>query len=324
MRRTGALLASTAAVLLCLPATAQAVAGCAVSALPVPSGAPDGGVATAILDRDTFVGFTNEPIQGQLWRNGSVTPIPIRPDEVSPSGLVVGSSANGQRGARLQLGGTPQLAGYDTILGDVNTAGDSVGTYLTIGQLPDKRNAVWWRAGAAAPTTLPGPQFTGASAIDDLGYKIGIGETMAGERRSLVWDQNGNILRQFGPYPAGQTVIELKDIDDGIAAGVRISGGGVEDIVLVDVRTGGITPVPGTSGFEPLRISDGSVVGFDIDTMRLALWHGGVRYDLPALPNTTPRLVFDLEVYGTTAVLSGFSYRGSSGFFKVPTVWVCG
>jgi len=327
MRRTGAVLVSIAVTLLGMPAVAGtagavgAAAGCVPTALPVPPEADRGGVATAILDLGTYLGWTGDPVQGRIWQNGSGAPLGISPYSVNSAGLAVGSTSSGARRAvRLQLGGTPEYGTYDSSMAEVNANGDAVGTLLTV-SFP-RRNALWWRPGDAQPTNLPGPSYTGAWAIDDLGYKVGYGETSQGERRELIWGPDGQIVRQFGPYTAGDTKIYPRDIDDGVALATRQQPNGAKDLVLVDVVTGSVSPLAGTSGLDAELIRDGWVVGTK-DIVTPVLWHNGVRQNLPALPGTSPRAVSDLKVFGSTAVLAGFSYPESSGWFQTPTVWKC-
>ncbi len=327
MRRTGAVLVSIAVMLVGTPVGAagavETAAACVPTALSVPPGAADvGGSATAILDASTFLGWVDDPTQGRIWRSGAGSVVGMSPHAVNASGLAVGSSTSGARRAvRMRIGGALEYGPYDSSMSDVNAGGDAVGSLFTV-PFP-RRNALWWRAGDAAPTNLPGPPYTGAWAIDDLGYKVGYGETAQGERRELIWGPNGQIVRQFGPYAAGDTKIYPRDVDNGVALATRRQpNGGARDLVLVDVVTGAITPLAGTNGLDAELYSDGWVVASkDISTP--ILWHNGVRQNLPALPGTTPRLVDDLKVIGSTAVLAGFSYPESSGWFQTPTIWKC-
>lgn len=317
------MLAAVVLALLGSPVSAgAAAAGCATTDLPVPQSASEGGSVDGIRADGTYVGWSNSPQQGQQWNNGAVGSLPINGYAVNASGLVVGSATTGYRAARVQIGGTVQYGPYDAGMNDVNASGDAVGSLMTIGGLPDRRKALWWRPNEAQPRELPGPVFTGATAIDDLGYKVGIGDTWEGARSWIVWGANGEIVRQFGPYAAGQTRISLHDIDDGVAVATRWPASGAKDIALVDVATGAITPVPGTSGFEAQEISDGSVVGMDAN-FQFALWHLGTRYDL-TVSRPTPHTVADLEVFGTTALVSGYRLLQSSGYLKTPTIWRCG
>lgn len=315
------MLATVVLALLGSPVSAGAV-GCSTTNLPVPPSASEGASADGIRAAGTYVGWSNSPQQGQQWDNGVVSSLPINGYAVNASGLVVGTAISGYRAARVQIGGAVQYGLASTGMNDVNASGHAVGSLLTVSLLPNRRKALWWHPNEAQPRELPGPELTGATAIDDLGYKVGTGETRQGARSWIVWGANGEIVRQFGPYAAGQTWISLHDIDDGVAVATRWPASGPKDIVLVDVVTGAISPVPGTSGFEAQEISNGSVVGMDAN-LQFALWHLGTRYDL-TVSRPTPHTVADLEVFGTTAVVSGFRLLQSSGSFKTPTIWRCG
>lgn len=328
MRRTGAVLASVAVVVLGVPISvavpAAATAGCSVSALPVPPSSANGGSAETILEPGTYLGWTDAPYVGELWQDGAVSSLPIIPDEVNSGGTVVGSV--GSRAARLQLGGTVQYGSTNpSFMNDVNEAGDAVGTRSTPGVWPPYwYEALYWQHGTTTATALPGPQYNHALAIDDLGYKIGWAETYQGERRYLVWGADNTIVRQFGPFAAGETKIAPQDIDDGVVVADRYPPTGAKDIVLVDVVTGAITPLPASGGLNAIAISNGSVVATDVDFATFVLWHNGVRHVLPELPDRSTRDVADLEVFGATAYLSGFSYPATTGWFETPTVWQCG
>lgn len=327
MRRTGTVLLSVAAALLVVPIPAAAAVDCTPTTLPVLPGTTGGGSVSATLDADTFLGWMNDPYQGVIWRNGAVSSLDIVPDEVSSSGLVTGAVWNGQpRAARMQLGGVPEVgSSRPSHLEDVNSAGDSVGWQTNAFAPPTDYDALWWKHGDAAPTLLPGPYRTSASAIDDLGNIVGYGETAEGERRWIVWGSDGAIKRQFGPYTSGQTVIAPTDIDDGIAVADRDPASGETDIVLIDVATGATTPVADSSGWISLQISNGSVLAQDADiTLTYRLWHNGVTYNLPSPPNQRASRVADLDVIGSIAVVTGFSYPSGPGSFQTPVVWRCG
>lgn len=327
MRRMGTVLLSVAAALLVVPVPAAAAVDCAPTTLPVLPGTTGGGSGSAILDTNTFLGWMNDPYQGVIWRDGSVSSLDIVPDEVNPSGLVSGAVWNGQpRAARMQLGGTPEVGSTrPSHMEDVNSAGDSVGWQSNLFGPPSDYDALWWKRGDAGPTLLPGPYRTSAGAIDDLGNMLGYGETTEGERRYIVWGPDGTVKRQFGPYITGQTRLSPTDIDDGIAVADRRPPSGEQDITLIDVDTGTVTPIAGSSGWTAMQISNGSVLAQDADiTLTYRLWHNGVTYNLPSPPNMSSSRLFDLDVLGSTAVVVGFSYPDGPGFFQTPVVWRCG
>jgi hypothetical protein len=276
----------------------------------------------AILEQGTYLGWVGDPGKGRIWRNGVGSQLAIVPHYVNAAGLVVGTSQTGsRRAARMQLGAVPEYGPTNTSMDEVNASGDAVGGYFTVAPYP-ARHAMRWLHGQAAPTNLPGPPYSGAWAIDDLGYMVGYGETAQGQRRELIWGPDGQILRQFGPYAAGDTKIYPTDIDDGVALATRQQPNGARDLVLVDAVTGAITPLAGTNGLDAELYRDGWVVGSE-DIVTPVVWHNGARLNLPALPNTSPRAVYDLKVFGSTAVIGGFSYPASSGWFQTPTIWQC-
>lgn len=333
MRRTGAVLASIAVMVLGMPAVAEesgvtgAAAGCVATALPVPpDAAEDGAVVNAILEPGTYLGRTAAEVgEGLIWRGGSSAPLEINPYAVNASGLVVGGSEDFHSdAARMQLGGTPEYSWNSTYLDQINTAGEAVGGVVFVHTLGVVMRAVWWRPGDAEPAYLPGPSSSDALAIDDLGYKIGYG-TSSGERRELVWGPDGQIMREFGPFGDGDTELYLRDIDDGIALATRYQPNGAKDLVLVDVVTGAVTPLPNTDGISGELFEDGWVAG-TVDLSTPVLWHNGVRYDLPpAVSDTKPRYINDLKVFGSTAVLAGSSspVPGTGSWYLTPTIWRC-
>jgi hypothetical protein len=267
----------------------------------------------------------NDPYQGVIWRNGSVSSLNIVPNEVNATGLVAGS-VSGPRAARAQLGGTPEVGSpRPSSMADVNAAGDAVGWQTNWYAPPSDYDGLWWKRGATAPTLLPGPYRTSARAIDDLGNMIGWGETSAGERRYMIWGPDGTIKRQYGPYASGETVVALDDVDDGIAVATRYPASGARDIVLIDVATGAMTPVSGSSGWLALKISKGSVLAEDAALTRThRLWHNGVTYNLPEPAGMDSSRVFDMNVIGSTAIAVGFSYPEDTFSFQHPVVWRCG
>lgn len=333
MRRIGAALASVAVVLLGTPAVAEtpaetsaqasAAAGCTATALPVPADATGGASVAAIVEPGTYLGRSgSEPYQGMMWRNGTLSPLPISPSAVNPSGLVVGyePGVNG-RLARMRLGGTPQYSWNSTYLDDINADGVAVGS-LVFADLVLIAHAVVWRPGEAEPTTLPGPVRTGAWAIDDLGYKIGYGQTSEGERREVVWDADDRIVREFGPYDDNDVKLYPRDIDDGVALTTRYQPSGAKDLVLVDVVTGEVTALPDTDGLRGEHYEDGWIAGDAGDFVTPVVWHDGAQVSLPAPPGTEPRLIEDVHVVGSTAILSGYSVSYSPRYLT-PTVWRC-
>jgi hypothetical protein len=331
MRRTGVILTSIATALLGMPTLADAsgaavaATGCVATALPVPTGATGGGSVTAILEPGTYLGAAGADFnQGLIWRNGVNSPLAIVPSSVNASGLMVGTSGGNGRSARMQLGGTPQYGGYYTYFDEINSEGDAVGGIVFV-DLATVRKAVWWRPGNALATELPGPVYASAMGIDDLGYKVGHGQDSTGLRRELVWDANGQITRQFGPYSDNEVQLYLTDIDNGVALATRYHPNGTKDIALVDVRTGAVTPLANTNGVRADIYEEGWVAGEADDLITPVLWHNGAQVSLPALPNTRPSWIQDVKVFGSTAIVAGYSVPlpGSGSWYRTPTIWRC-
>jgi hypothetical protein len=299
---------------------------CTSTVLPVLPGT-SGGSGSAILDANTFLGWMNGPHQGVIWRNGSISSLNIVPDEVNATGLVAGAvNSSPPHAARAQLGGLPEIGSTrPSHMIDVNSSGDQVGWRTNLYAPPSDFDGLWWKRGDAAPTLLPGPYRTSASAIDDSGTMIGWGETSQGERRYMVWGPDGTIKRQYGPYASGETVVALVDIDNGVAVATRYPASGATDIVLVNVATGTMTPVAGSSGWAALKLSKGSVLAQNATALlTYRLWHNGVTYNVPSPAGMRASRLFDLNVIGSTAIVLGFSYPENSSSFQHPVVWRCG
>jgi len=323
----GTVLLSLAAALLVVPVPAAAAVDCSAATLPVLPGSAGGGSGAAILDSDTFLGWMLDPSQGVIWDNGTVSSLAISPSAVNSGGLVVGDVGTGTpHAARMQLGGSPETGSTrPSQMEDVNSSGDSVGWRTNVFAPPTDWDALWWKHGDAAPTLLPGPYQTSASAIDDLGNIVGYGQTAQGGREWIVWGPDGTIKREFGPYTSGQTVIATTDIDDGIAVADRDPAVGETDIVLINVDTGAMTPVAGSSGWVSRQISNGSVLAQSADLSTYRLWHNGGTFNLPSPAGLGYAHPIDLNVIGSTAIVVGFAYPETGpGFFETPVVWRCG
>lgn len=331
MRRTGVILTSIAVALLGTPTLADAsgaavaATGCVATALPVPSGTTGGASVSAILEPGTYLGAAGSDFnQGVIWRNGVGSPLAIVPSSVNASGLMVGTVGSNGRSARMQLGGTPQYGGYYTYYDEINSAGDAVGGLIFI-DLATVQKAVWWRPGNAQATDLPGATYASAMGIDDLGFKVGHGNNKDTPRRELVWDANGQLVRQFGPYNDNEVKLYLTDIDNGVALATRYHPNGTKDMALVDVRTGAVTPLANTGGVRADIYEDGWIAGEADDFVTPVLWHNGAQVSLPALPNTRPRWIDDVKVFGSTAIVAGYSapLPGSGSWYRTPTIWQC-
>lgn len=325
MRRTGVVMTVLSAALLGLPAgagadAAPAAVACAVRTLNLPGASAS---VTAVVDRNAFLGDSGG--SGYLWRNGVTSTVPIRPDAVNSSGMILGSRSGttSQEVARVPLGGgTPQYGGREIYTSGINDAGVAAVDYFTVGGLPGLvSHAMSWKPGDATPTRLSGPNVSGARAIDDLGYIVGFAD--GASRYALAWGPGGDIVLQLGPFAPTEPRIAFGDIDNGVAAAGRYPRSGEPDIVLVDVRTGAITPVPGTTGYGGERYEDGALLGWDPED-GYALWNDAQRYELTELPNTIPvrMRVNDMKVFGDTVVIAGTQDR--QDFTHIPVVWECG
>jgi probable HAF family extracellular repeat protein len=174
-----------------------------------------------------------------LWDNGSITDLtPAPTDQSTPSGIndfgQVLATRNYWQAFIWHSGVTtelPHLGGGVGVAGDINNAGQAVGTSYTTEQneLGPLAHAVLWENGVAIDLgVLPGDEDSNAQAINEHGVIVGA----TGRTEPEIYE---NFFRPFIyedgvmtaiPTPS-QEAYALDVNDDGVVVGLMRTGGGV-------------------------------------------------------------------------------------------------
>lgn len=316
--------AAVLSVAAALVAPAAAVAAvCTPTALPnLPGVMPHEVTGTDYAG--TYVGRgddTGEPA-GLVWQGGQVSRLPhgFVPYDMNRAGLMSGYverenfPSSYRVGALMELDGTITYldSGYSVAAAGMNERGDAVGWIYP--QHPVVHFAALWPAGVPDAEVLD-PSWYVPIDIDDAGVSIGKPQDVTQPQR--IWRFDGTVLSNYGPYPAGRSSIDLADIDDGTVAAKRTRPDGRFEVVLIDVTTGAVTALPGSSSGTPLEIENGVVVGRG--PQGATMWRSTGATVLPAPRGATAREATALNDDGTE--VAGISV--TAGGEAVATVWRC-
>ncbi|MCT2583890.1 hypothetical protein [Actinophytocola gossypii] len=326
MRRTSAVLLSATVVALGLPAAGQATAeadasACAVSTLPNPA---DGtATVTAMTGNTTFYGSVS-PVgngSGVVWRDGAIVDaLAFNPVDANASGVLIGyrytpdtrwSQPVGQRPGEepVDIGSTQDA------VHEINDAGTYVGSG-TVGHWPYYFSIAFvgsadtW-TGYALESSLDVP--IAALAVDDNGDVLGRSDyDRDGVRTAAVWrDGASGAPQDLGPADE----LDPEDIDAGT---VLVNRALHDDIALIDLASGDVTAVPGSTGYRGISLKNGTILANSADGY--ALFRDGTSTDLAPPAGSTITSAGALSSDGTTV---GGQTRTSAGAL-VPTVWRCG
>ncbi|MGB3437896.1 MAG: hypothetical protein WBA97_04000 [Actinophytocola sp.] len=260
---------------------------------------------------------------GVVWQDGQVSRLPngFVPFDMNRAGLmsgnvsVAGFPTSYQRSALMRLDGTTTYltTAYSTAAAGMNERGDAVGWVYP--DHPVIHFAALWPSGATEYDVLD-PSWYVPVDIDDDGVSIGKPQDETQPQR--IWRFDGTVVRNYGPYPAGHSSIDLADIDDGSVAATRTRPDGRFEVVVIDVATGAVTALPGSASGTPLEIENGVVVGRG--PHGATMWRPSGATVLPAPSGLTTREATALNDDGTEA--AGISTTASGE--AVATVWRCG
>jgi hypothetical protein len=259
---------------------------------------------------------------GLVWQDGQVSRLPNEfvPHDMNRSGLMSGYvtvesfPSSYRAGALMGLDGTITHldSGYSVVAAGMNERGDAVGWVYP--QHPVVHFAALWPAGTTGAEVLD-PSWYLPIDIDDDGVSIGKPQDVTQPQR--IWRFDGSVVSDYGPYPAGRSSIDLADIDDGEVAAKRTRPDGRFEVVLIDVATGAVTALPGSSSGTPLEIENGVVAGRGPGGA--TVWRSTGATVLPAPAGTTTREATALDDDGTE--VAGISV--TAGGEAVATVWRC-
>jgi hypothetical protein len=263
----------------------------------------------------------NGPV-GVVWRDGQVSRLPsdLVPYDMNRAGLISGSvhveslPTSFTRGALMSLDGSITYldSGYSVAAAGLNERGDAVG--WSYPQHPVIHFAALWPAGTTTSEVLD-PSWYVPIDIDDAGVSIGKPQDSAMPQR--IWRFDGTVVWNYGPYPAGQSSIDLADIDDGTVAATRTHPDGRSEVVLIAVATGAVTALPDSAASTPLEIENGVVVGKG--PQGATLWRSSGATVLPAPEGMTTREASALNGDGTEVAGISTTATGEA----VATVWRC-
>ncbi len=320
-------LLSGAAVLTVLGVVLVPTAAAAVTCTPTVLPNPPGATAVSVTGTDyagTYVGLATDAAStfGVVWRDGTVSRLPngLVPYDMNRAGTVSGYVEVQEFPERvhsavlLAADGTITYldSGYSVVAAGLNERGDAVGWYYP--SHPVIHFAALWPAGSPTFETLD-PDWYVPLDIDDSGVSIGV--PSSADQPQRVWSFDGGVLREYGPYAAGETSIELADIDDGKIAATRTEPDGQSQIVVLDALSGRGAALPASVGATPLEIENGVVVGSGPEGAML--WRRTAATVLPAPAGMTAREASAVNGDGTEA--AGISVAADG--HTTATVWHC-
>jgi len=292
--------------------------------IPVPSGGGIGGVS-AINNRGWLAGIsvTNQPylVHAAIWRDGQMLNAGNLPGggtqifAINDSGLVVGSSHNGESGFHQgYLGGVgiaQQLSSLDGSYAQavgINNLGVAVG--WSIEQSPifgERGRAVLWQGGAAValPYLNPDSPSAWATDINDMGVVVGRSSNLAcrwtGGVASLG-TLGGDVSEALAINASGVIVGNSATCPSGGGGGPTsvLSSGGARDCIPYSrafrYENGAMTELETPEGHDSSAndINDvGQIVGWTMDSesVRAALWVEGGLHWLDELHDGDPGVV---------------------------------
>ncbi|MFI7672135.1 hypothetical protein [Actinophytocola sp. NPDC049390] len=327
MRRTSAVLLSATVVALGLPATGSAAAetaasGCAVSTLPNPA---DGtATVTAMAGTTTFYGSVSpgaDTGSGVVWQGGEITDtLAFSPTDANASGVLIGYRYATDTGWSYPVGQRPgeqpeDIGSAQDSVYEINDAGTYVGRG-TVGNWPYyfsiafAGSADTW-SGYVLESSLDVP--VAAVAVDDNRNVLGRSDyDRDGVPTAAVW-RGGTSGAPQDLGPADE--LAPRDIDAGT---VLVNRTVHDDIALIDIVSGDVTAVPGSTGYRAFFLKNGTILADGAGGY--ALFRGDTRVDLTPPTGSTITAVGALSADGTTV---GGQTRTSAGTL-VPTVWRCG
>jgi hypothetical protein len=302
--------------------TAAVAATCTAAVLPdLP-----GSTAVSVAGTDyagAYVGVAADATSqfGVVWRDGGVERLPILPYDMNRAGVVSGSVEVHELPERVVSAAllapdgtiTYLTSGYSVAAAGINDRGDAVGWYYP--NHPVVHIAALWPAGSSTYETLD-PDWYVPLDIDDNG--VSIGRPGRDDLPQRVWSFDGTVLAEYGPYAAGDTRIDLADIDDGKIAATRTEPDGRSTIVVLDALSRRGVPLASSEGGTPLEIENGVVVGSGPEGAML--WRRTTATVLPAPAGTTTREASAVNGDGTEAAGISVAANGRT----VATVWHCG